>query len=84
MGHSREDASGHRCLRADPSDSRFVGWDCPRSQFESEQSSCSRRGFALVADGFGALRLGDNKILERVFAVYDAPYAECKRRTVKA
>jgi hypothetical protein len=37
-----------------------------------------------VAGGFGTLRLGDNKIPECVFAVYDAPYAECKRRAAKA
>ena len=36
-----------------------------------------------VAGGFGTLRLSDNEILERVFAVYDAPYAECKRRAAK-
>ena len=30
--------------------------------------------------GFGALGLSDNEILEREFIVYDALYAECKRR----
>ena len=37
-------------------------------------------GLRWVAGGFGALGLTDHEILEREFIVYDALYAECKRR----
>jgi len=37
-------------------------------------------GLRWVAGGFGALGLSDREILEREFIVYDALYAECKRR----
>src|SRR5439155_9122583 len=37
-------------------------------------------GLRLIAGGFGALGLSDHEILERELIVYDALYAECKRR----
>ena len=37
-------------------------------------------GLRWVAGGFGALGLTDHEILEREFIVYEALYAECKRR----
>jgi hypothetical protein len=37
-------------------------------------------GLRWIAGGFGALGLGDHQILEREFIVYDALYAECRRR----
>ena len=37
-------------------------------------------GLRWIAGGFGALALTDHEILEREFVVYDALYAECKRR----
>ena len=37
-------------------------------------------GLRWIAGGFGALGLTDHEILEREFVVYDALYAECKRR----
>ena len=37
-------------------------------------------GLRWVAFGFSALGLSDHEILEREFIVYDALYAECKRR----
>lgn len=37
-------------------------------------------GLRWVAFGFSALGLTDHEILEREFVVYDALYAECKRR----
>ncbi len=37
-------------------------------------------GLRWVAQGFSALGLSDREILEREFIVYDALYAECKRR----
>jgi hypothetical protein len=40
-------------------------------------------GLRLVAFGFNALGLSDHEILEREFVVYDALYAECKRRAAK-
>jgi len=38
-------------------------------------------GLRWIAGGFGALGLSDHDILEREFIIYDALYAECKRRT---
>lgn len=37
-------------------------------------------GLRWVASGFSALGLGDHEILAREFIVYDALYAECRRR----
>jgi hypothetical protein len=37
-------------------------------------------GLRWIASGFSALGLSDHEILEREFIVYDALYAECKRR----
>ena len=37
-------------------------------------------GLRWIAHGFSALGLSDHEILEREFIVYDALYAECKRR----
>jgi len=37
-------------------------------------------GLRWVATGFGLLGLSDHEILEREFVVYDALYAECRRR----
>src|SRR6266550_5568361 len=41
-------------------------------------------GLRWIASGYGSLGLGDQEILEREFVVYDALYAECKRRVSKA
>ena len=37
-------------------------------------------GLLWIASGFGSLGLSDHEILEREFIVYDALYAECRRR----
>ncbi len=37
-------------------------------------------GLRWVAHGFSALGLSDHQILEKEFVVYDALYAECRRR----
>lgn len=37
-------------------------------------------GLRWIASGFGSLGLSDDEILEREFIVYDALYAECRRR----
>jgi hypothetical protein len=37
-------------------------------------------GLRWIAHGFSALGLSDHEILEREFVVYDALYAECRRR----
>ena len=41
-------------------------------------------GLRWIAQGFSALGLTDHQILEREFIVYDALYAECKRRAQSA
>jgi len=41
-------------------------------------------GLRWIAHGFSALGLSDREILEREFIVYDALYAECKRRVLAA
>lgn len=38
-------------------------------------------GLRWIAHGFSELGLSDHQILEREFIVYDALYAECRRRT---
>ena len=38
-------------------------------------------GLRWIAQGFSALGLTDHAILEREFIVYDALYAECRKRT---
>ena len=40
-------------------------------------------GLRWIAGGFGALGFTDQEILEREFIIYDALYAECKRRLRK-
>lgn len=37
-------------------------------------------GLRWIAHGFSALGLSDHEILDREFAVYDALYAECRKR----
>src|SRR5216684_2613287 len=41
-------------------------------------------GLRWIAHGFSALGLSDPEILEREFIVYDALYAECKRKVLAA
>ena len=41
-------------------------------------------GLRWVAHGFSALGLSDHEILQKEFIVYDALYAECKRRAASA
>jgi hypothetical protein len=41
-------------------------------------------GLRWVASGFRSLGLTDHEILNREFVVYDALYAECRRRTAVA
>ncbi|HEY6205759.1 MAG TPA: chromate resistance protein ChrB domain-containing protein [Chthoniobacterales bacterium] len=41
-------------------------------------------GLRWIAGGFGALDLSDHEVLEREFIIYDALYAECKRRASQA
>ncbi len=41
-------------------------------------------GVRWIAQGFTELGLSDREILEREFIIYDALYAECKRRAARA
>ena len=41
-------------------------------------------GLRWIAAGFSALGLTDHEILEREFILYDALYAECKRRVAQS
>jgi hypothetical protein len=41
-------------------------------------------GLRWIASGFGAHDLSDHQMLEREFNVYDALYAECKRRVSRS
>ena len=40
-------------------------------------------GLRWLAHGFARLGLSDHEILEREFVVYDALYAECKKRIAR-
>jgi len=44
------------------------------------QSAPCRRGLRWIAHGFSTLGLSDHEILDREFIVYDALYAECRKR----
>ena len=84
LGHHGEDVSFNSILKkyklTDPA-LDFAGRDCARGRFASRPIRIAAgEGLRWIASGFGALGLSDHEILEREFIVYDALYAECKRR----
>ena len=83
LGHHGEDVSFDSILKkyqlADPA--LLLLADIVRAA-DSHPSNPHPAGEGLrwIASGFGVLGLSDHEILELEFVVYDALYAECKRR----
>jgi hypothetical protein len=58
----------------------LLGQTVRAADSHSANSHPAGEGLRWIVGGFGALELSDHEILEREFMVYDAHYAECKRR----
>ena len=83
LGHHGEDVSFNSLLKkyrlADPA-LQLLGEIVRAADSHPSKPHPAGEGLRWVAFGFSALGLSDNEILEREFIVYDALYAECRRR----
>jgi hypothetical protein len=83
LGHHGEDVSFNSILKkfklADPA-LVLLGEIVRAADSRPSNPHLAGEGLRWVAFGFSALGLSDHEILEREFIVYDALYAECKRR----
>src|SRR6266571_5668495 len=83
LGHHGEDVSFNSILKkyslTDPA-LILLGEIVRAADSRPSNPHLAGEGLRWIASGFGALGLSDHKILEREFVVYDALYAECKRR----
>ena len=68
LGHHGEDVSFDSMLKRHAADS------------QPSRPHPAGEGLRWIAHGFSALGLSDHEILQREFVVYDALYAECRRR----
>ena len=84
LGHHGEDVSFNSILKkyglTDPA-LLLLGEIVRAADSHPSQPHPAGEGLRWIAHGFGALGLSDHQILEREFIVYDALYAECKKRT---
>jgi hypothetical protein len=84
LGHHGEDVSFNSILKkhnlTDPA-LGLLGEVVRAADSHPSSPHPAGEGLRWVAFGFSALGLSDLQILEREFIVYDALYAECKRRT---
>ena len=87
LGHHGEDVSFNSILKkyrlADPA-LALLGEIVRAADSHPSHPHPAGEGLRWVAFGFSALGLSDHEILEREFVVYDALYAECKRRVAAA
>ena len=87
LGHHGEDVSFNSILKkyqlTDPA-LHLLGEIVRAADSHPADPHPAGEGLRWVAGGFGALGLSDPEILEREFIVYDALYAECKRRIASA
>src|SRR5215831_3085194 len=87
LGHHGEDVSFNSILKeyelTDPA-LILVGEIVRAADSHPHDPHPAGEGLRWIAGGFGALGLSDHEILEREFIVYDALYAECKRRISQA
>ena len=87
LGHHGEDVSFQSMLRKyqleDPA-LQLLGQIVRAADSHPAQPHPAGEGLRWIAHGFSALGLSDPEILEREFIVYDALYAECKRRVLAA
>jgi hypothetical protein len=83
LGHHGEDVSFNSILKkhglTDPA-LVLLGEIVRAADSHPAKPHPAGEGLRWVASGFSALGLGDHEILEREFIVYDALYAECRRR----
>ncbi len=86
LGHHGEDVSFNSILKkyklTDPA-LVLLGEIVRAADSQPSSPHPAGEGLRWIASGFGALGLSDIEILEREFVVYDALYAECKRRVSK-
>ena len=86
LGHHGEEVSFEAILRkyklTDPA-LRLLGEIVRAADSRPSHPHSAGEGLRWIAHGFSALGLSDHQILEREFAVYDALYAECRRRLVQ-
>lgn len=84
LGHHGEDVSFNSILKkynlSDPA-LLLLGEIVRAADSHPQNPHLAGEGLRWIAHGFGALGLSDHEILKREFIVYDALYAECKRRT---
>src|SRR5215471_21408989 len=87
LGHHGEDVSFESILKkyklADPA-LLLLGEIVRAADSNPSNPHPAGEGLRWVAFGFSALGLSDHEILEREAVVYDALYAECKRRLAGA
>jgi hypothetical protein len=83
LGHHGEDVSFNSLLKkyglTDPA-LVLLGEIVRAADSHPSNPHPAGEGLRWVAHGFSALGLSDHEILQREFVVYDALYAECKRR----
>jgi hypothetical protein len=83
LGHHGEDVSFNTILKkyqlSDPA-LMLLGEIVRAADGHPSNPHPAGEGLRWVAFGFNALGLSDHEILEREFIVYDALYAECRRR----
>jgi hypothetical protein len=83
LGHHSEDVSFNSILKkynlTDPA-LLLLGEIVRAADSRPTKPHPAGEGLRWIAGGFGRLGLTDHQILEREFVVYDALYAECKRR----
>jgi hypothetical protein len=83
LGHHGEDVSFNSILKKYDLNERallLLGEIVRAADSYPREPHLAGEGLRWIAGGFGALGLSDHEILEREFIVYDALYAECKRR----
>jgi hypothetical protein len=83
LGHHGEDVSFNSILKKyslrDPA-LELLGEIVRAADSTPSNPHPAGEGLRWVASGFSALGLSDHEILQREFVVYDALYAECKRK----
>lgn len=83
LGHHGEDVSFNSILKkyklTDPA-LVLLGEIVRAADSHPSNPHAAGEGLRWVAHGFSALGFSDHEILQREFVVYDALYAECRRR----
>lgn len=83
LGHHGEDVSFNSILKKyglrDPA-LELLGEIVRAADSRPSDPHPAGEGLRWIAHGFSALGLSDQEILEREFIVYDALYAQCRRR----